>query len=81
MYWCNFKLPNDLNGRPQPKGFIDTGSKPNEIFHEIDLSTYKGEQRKDKIARNLVDYEAGLTILNTAMGIITKSNTNQESLF
>ena len=33
------------------------------------------------MAANLVDYEAGLTILNTAMGIITKSNTNQESLF
>lgn len=24
-------------------------------FHQIDLSDYKGEQRKDKIARNLVD--------------------------
>lgn len=81
LYWCNFKLPNDLNGRPQPKGFIDTGSKPNEIFHEIDLATYKGEQRKDKIARNLVDYEAGKTIFSVAMGIIQKPKTKQESLF
>ena len=81
LYWCNFKLPNDLNGRPQPKGFIDTGSKPNEIFHEIDLSTYKGEQRKDKIARNLVDYEAGKTIFSVAMRIIQKPKTKQESLF
>jgi len=81
LYWCNFKLPNDLNGRPQPKGFIDTGSKPNEIFHEIDLSSYKGEQRKDKIARNLVDYEAGLTIFNTARGIINRSKQKQVSLF
>ena len=81
LYWCNFKLPTDLNSRPQPKGFIDTGSKPNEIFHEIDLSTYKGKQRKDKIARNLVDYEAGKTIFSVAMGILNKPQTKQEELF
>jgi DNA (cytosine-5)-methyltransferase 1 len=81
LYWCNFNLPNDLNGRPQPKGFIETGSKPNEIFHEIDLSSYKGEQRKDKIACNLVDYEVGLTIFNTARGILSRSKQNQVSLF
>ena len=50
-------------------------------FHKIDLSSYKGEQRKDKIARNLVDYEAGLTIFNTARNIITQSNIKQQSLF
>jgi DNA (cytosine-5)-methyltransferase 1 len=81
LYWCNFILPNDLNGRPQPKGFITTGSKPNEIFHEIDLSTYKGEQRKDKMACNLVDYAVGKTILETILGIVNKSNTNQTSIF
>lgn len=81
LYWCNFLLPNDLNGRPQPKGFIETGSKPNEIFHNIDLSSYKGEQRKDKIACNLVDYEVGLTIFNTARNIKQKNNTNQLNLF
>lgn len=80
LYWCNFNLPNELNGRPQPKGFIETGSKPNEIFHEIDLSSYKGEQRKDKIARNLVDCEVGKTIFDTARGIINKSKTNQIKL-
>lgn len=80
LYWCNFKLPNDLNGRPQPKGFITTGSKPNEVFHDIDLSTYKGEQRKDKIACNLVDYEVGLTILKTALNILDSKNTNQITL-
>jgi DNA (cytosine-5)-methyltransferase 1 len=81
LYWCNFNLPNDLNGRPQPKGFIETGSKPNEIFHEIDLSSYKGEQRKDKIACNLVDYEVGKTIFATALGVILKSNVKQPKLF
>jgi len=81
LYWTNFNLPNSLNERRQPNDFIMTGSKPNEIFHNIDLSTYKGSQRKDKIARNLVDYEAGRTILETAFGIQRKENVNQVSLF
>ncbi len=50
-------------------------------FHEIDLSSYKGDQRKDKIARNLVDFEAGLTIFNTARNIQNKSKSNQINLF
>ena len=81
LYWTNFRLPNSLNERKQPKDFIMTGSKPNENFHEIDLTNYKGKQRKDKIARNLVDYEAGRTILETAMEIQRQSNTKQVSLF
>ena len=58
-----------------------TGSKPNENFHEIDLTNYKGKQRKDKIARNLVDYEAGKTIFATACGIIEQKKTEQGKLF
>lgn len=81
LYWTNFRLPNSLNERKQPKDFIMTGSKPNENFHEIDLTNYKGEQRKDKIARNLVDYEAGRTILETAIGVISKQNEKQMDLF
>lgn len=81
LYWTNFRLPNSLNERKQPKGFIMTGSKPNENFHEIDLTNYKGDQRKDKIARNLVDYEAGRTILETAMEIHKDNNVNQGKLF
>ena len=42
---------------------------------------YKGEQRRSKMARNLVDYEAGKTIFATAMGVILKSNIKQSSLF
>jgi hypothetical protein len=34
-----------------------------------------------KIARNLVDYEAGKTIFETALGIIRKSDVNQIELF
>ena len=81
LYWTNFNLPTNLNERKSPKNFIGLGSKPNELFHKIDLSTYKGKQRKDKIACNLVDYEAGRTILETALGIIKKEDVNQTELF
>jgi hypothetical protein len=33
------------------------------------------------MARNLVDYEAGKTILETALGVIRKQNENQLDLF
>jgi hypothetical protein len=35
----------------------------------------------DKVARNLVDYEAGKTIFEIALGIVNKKNTNQMELF
>ena len=55
LYWTNFKLPGDLGER---KAAImeseDEVSKWCE-FHEYDFRQYKGDQRMDKIARNLVD--------------------------
>jgi len=81
LYWTNFNLPTDLGDR----GFKISGVK-NEVealskFHKIDLSGYNGEQRKDKIGRNLVDYEAGKTILQTLLGIEKNSKVNQVSIF
>ena len=81
LYWTNFRLPSILSKR---KGNFMEGK--NEVlkwceFHKIDLSSYKGNQRKDKIARNLVDYEAGKTIFNTAFNIIESNKTNQLDLF
>lgn len=81
LYWCNFLLPNSLNERK-----VNIGSGTDEVkklckFHEIDLSSYKGEQRKDKIARNLVDYEAGKTILSVALEIYQNANKVQGCLF
>jgi DNA (cytosine-5)-methyltransferase 1 len=81
LYWTNFKLPNDLGER---KSSIMEGKDEVKrwcVFHDYDFTQYKGGQRIDKIARNLVDYEAGLTIFNTARGIITKSNLKQTELF
>ncbi|MCG9971020.1 DNA cytosine methyltransferase [Christiangramia crocea] len=80
LYWTNFALVNDLGDREfkltQTKNEVQELCK----FHKIDLSTYKGDQRKDKIARNLVDYEAGKTILDCAMNVIRKSNVKQLEL-
>ena len=81
LYWTNFALPNDLKER---KGGIF--GTINEIdqwcdFHNYDFKKYKGTQRIDKIARNLVDYEAGKTIFDAAMNIINQLKTNQTTLF
>ena len=81
LYWTNFLLPNDLGERKcsimESKDEVTQWCE----FHDYDFRQYKGEQRIDKIARNLVDYEAGKTIFNIARGIVEKSNINQTQLF
>ena len=84
MYWTNFNLPLNIGERVSGKGIISvTGDeiKKLSIFHDYNFNKYKGKQRRDKIARNLVDYEAGKTILETAIGIIKKQNVKQTQLF
>jgi DNA (cytosine-5)-methyltransferase 1 len=81
LYWTNIKLPKELSNRK-----VQVGTGVDEVnklckFHEIDLTGYKGKQRKDKIARNLVDFEAGKTILDIAIGIIRNNNITQTQLF
>lgn len=81
LYWCNFIIPNNLNERKCAiMESSDEVSKWCE-FHDYDFRKYKGEQSTTKMARNLVDYEAGLTIFNTARNIIEKSKQSQGSLF
>lgn len=83
LYWTNFTLPNDINERKNPqlsrgasKDIIESLS----IYHDYDFNKYKGKQDRRKMARNLVDYEAGLTIFNIARGIYEKPKTNQLEL-
>ena len=81
LYWSNFLIPNILSNRDAK---ISEGK--NEVknlcaFHDFDFYKYKGEQRIDKIARNLVDYEAGRTIFETALNIHKANNASQKSLF
>ena len=80
LYWTNFNLPNVLSNR---KVAISAGK--DEVkklceFHDFDFYKYKGKQLTNKMARNLVDYEAGRTIFETALGIITKPKTTQTTL-
>lgn len=81
LYWCNFNLPNNLNDRIanvcQGKDELNRLCK----FHNYDFRKYKGKQKIVKMARNLVDYEAGRTILETALNIHKQENVKQSSIF
>ena len=82
LYWTNFNLPNTVSDRKNPdlgrtKDLINVLSK----FHNYDFTKYKGKQSRQKMARNLVDYEAGKTIFETALGIIRKQDIKQTELF
>jgi DNA (cytosine-5)-methyltransferase 1 len=82
LYWTNFNLPNSINERPNPdftriKNHTEVMSK----YHDYDFTKYKGKQLRKKIANNLVDYEAGKTILETAVGLTRKENVKQKSIF
>jgi DNA (cytosine-5)-methyltransferase 1 len=81
LYWNNFNLPNNLNERKG--GIMESENEVNKWcdFHDYDFRKYKGNQRVDKIARNLVDYEVGKTILETALNIVRKSDTKQTTMF
>jgi len=81
LYWANFNLPTDLNDRR-----VQIGAGKRELnklcnFHEIDISSYNGEQSLIKVARNLVDFEAGRTILERALNIQKENDIRQQTLF
>jgi DNA (cytosine-5)-methyltransferase 1 len=83
LYWTNFPLPQVLSDR-DISGVVSQGKQELKQLckiHEINIDSYNGKQSALKIARNLVDYEAGRTIFETALGIIRKSNTKQTSIF
>lgn len=82
LYWTNFLLPQNIGERKNPH----IGGGENEVnafckFHNYDFRQYKGEQPMNKIARNLVDYEAGKTIFETMLGIVRKEDIKQTELF
>jgi DNA (cytosine-5)-methyltransferase 1 len=81
LYWTNFYLPSDLKER-KLDGILCTmidEHKKLEVFHDLKINANLGGYRD--ILRNLVDYEAGKTILQTALGIISSSKSKQTSLF
>lgn len=77
LYWANFKIPTEISKRNDTA--LVQASRMQDLcdFHDYDFRQYKGEQRLLKIARNLVDYEAGRTIFETAIGVIRKKDTKQ----
>lgn len=81
LFWTNFHIPNELSKR-----HFEVCRGANEVsrlceFHDYDFRKYKGKQRIQKIARNLVDYVAGKTIFDVARDRVVKNNSNQTSLF
>lgn len=81
LYWTNFNLPSNLKDRR-----FNISSAKQELkglckFHGYDFTQYQGSQPTLKIARNLVDYEAGRTIFETYLGIERKKNVNQVNIF
>jgi DNA (cytosine-5)-methyltransferase 1 len=69
LYWTNFNLPEDISDHAMTG--VMCGGSNNEYqllceYHKIDLSDYKGEQSRTKIARNLVDFEVGKAIFDIA---------------
>lgn len=84
LYWTNFQLPHIISARSHKlkEEFTNSESLNHfNIYHDYDFRKYKGEQRVLKIARNLVDYEAGRTIFETALGIVRKKDITQMELF
>ena len=81
LYWTNFNLPNDLKDRrfaiSQAKNEVDGLCE----FHDYNFRQYKGKQPMNKIARNLVDYEAGKTIFETMLKVMEQESAEQIKLF
>lgn len=85
LYWSNFRLPNNTKGRVKKFGDSKNGSTESleswSNFHDFNFNKYNGDQLILKIARNLVDYEAGRTIFETMLGVVKSNNVKQTELF
>jgi DNA (cytosine-5)-methyltransferase 1 len=81
LFWTNFNLPKILSERKI--NIVETEDEMQKLinFHDYDFRKYKGEQFIYKMARNLVDYEAGRTIFEIALGIVNKKESSQIAMF
>lgn len=89
LFWTNFRIPNiktekqigRMNGKQKDLGMIQAKLRQNNLDKlGFDLSKYKYPD-KDRLLRNCVSPQIGLTILNCARNIITKQNVNQIDMF
>jgi len=83
LYWASFKLPSKVSERGTLKEPVTNSESLNHYnkYHDFDFRKYKGDQKILKMARNLVDYEAGRTIFETYLGIQRSKDIKQTSLF
>lgn len=78
LFWSNFVIPGmESNDADIKEGNIKEWSE----LHQIDVSSYSGKQRKDKILRNLVHFDTGKHIFDIARGIYDHYNNDQGDLF
>jgi len=78
-YWCNFKIDNKFNLNKERKNLFRMNNKELEKYHNVNLSTYTGYQRKDIILRNLVEPPVGKMIFDCAIGKYKRTNVNNQS--
>ena len=82
IYWTNFAIPEKIDRNFT--GVISTAKNELKLlseFHNYDFKKYKGSQRVVKIARNLVDYEAGKSILDAAIYSFEQRQNKQLTIF
>ena len=82
LFWANFTITSNglkkIDGNPINSWNVEDYEKE----YGYDMSLYKMSRNKKRRAlRNCVIPELGLHILNAARNIITKSNTEQTTLF
>ena len=80
-YWTNFKIDTNFNIDKQRPNLFRMNNKELENYHNIDLSSYKGNQRKDKILRNLVEPNIGEMIFKCSCKTYKTKENNQSKLF
>jgi DNA (cytosine-5)-methyltransferase 1 len=78
IYWTNFNLPNILSSRTETIGGLNE-HKRLQKFHDYKCKANIGGYRD--VLRNLVDYEAGKTILETALNVQKNEKLTQTKLF
>tara|TARA_R110000796_G_scaffold214326_1_gene330319 strand:+ start:74 stop:715 length:642 start_codon:yes stop_codon:yes gene_type:complete len=79
-YWTNFAIDTAFKISEQRTSLFRMNNKQLQEYHKIDLSSYKGNQRKDKILRNLVEKSVGKMIFECSNNTYQK-DTKQIKLF
>lgn len=64
LYWTNFEIPEVLSNRREIVGQGVGEAQTLAEFHKVDISAYQGDQRKLKLLRNMVCFEAGKAIFD-----------------